>query len=294
MTTSLPFTDEQVVESFAPQAVVLPKLGQGSFKVAYLTRVNDEDRVLKIIYSYPVEGDQEEFELEATPARIAREIEGMSSVSSPHVVTLLSQPVLVPIGKAQFVCFEEPFYSGGTLEDLLRHRMLSRVEQRGLLVAMLSAVSAMWDQASIVHRDIKPGNIAFDVAERPILLDLGIVLFTELSDITESGAVSPATPKYSAPEQFDVRRNAVVDHRTDQFQIGIALVEAATGAHPFWHSGVTQWDYLQATERFSKDMLDSAEMDDDVKAVVSRLLAPRIYNRYRHPDIALGELGISL
>ncbi len=61
------------------------------------------------------------------------------------------------------------------------------------------------------------------------MIDLGVALFTELSPLTESHINSPGTAKYAAPEQFEMRRLATIDFRTDLFQIGIVLVEALVG-----------------------------------------------------------------
>lgn len=288
----LPFSDAEVCAGFPDHPVSVPALGQGSFKVAYRISMPDHDRVLKIIYSYPITDDPDEFDFDQVPDRIARELTGMSAVDCPHIVTLVSEPTVARIGGASYLVYEEPFYGGGTLEDRLRNGPLSRDETRALLTALLRASSALWAADKIVHRDIKPGNIAFSDDGIPILLDLGLVLFTEMSALTDSGVASPMTPRYAAPEQFEQRRNAQIDFRTDQYLIGLTVLEAARGQHPFFRPGITTPDYMQAMEDFKQADLSNDDLDDDVREVMGRLLSHAIYGRYRTPEMPMRKLGI--
>lgn len=294
MLPTLPFSDEDVQDAFPDLVVLGPPLGQGSFKVAYRAHSGEDVSVLKIIFSFRIEDDPDEFDMTQVPERIARELNGMSQVESAHLVSLLSAPVVRRVGAASYLCYEEPFYAGGTLEDRLRAGPLARKKVRELAIALLTASKALWDTDQIVHRDIKPGNIAFDSDEVPVLLDLGLLLFTQLSPITASEQDSPKTPRYAAPEQFEMRRNAQIDFRTDQYLIGITVYEAATGRHPFWRDGILLNEYMDAVENFRAASLNSLDVDDDLRTVVGRLLSPEIHGRYRTPDMPLQRLGVSL
>lgn len=291
MVQELPFTDAQVRACFSELDLSVPALGQGSFKVAYRAQSDLGLRVVKIIFDFPIHEDPEEFDIELAPDRIARELAGMSAVESPHIVTLLSPPIARRIGENSYLCYEEPYYAGGTLEDRLRNGPLGRQETRELLVALLSASEALWKAGRIVHRDIKPGNIAFDGDGNPVLLDLGLVLHTELSALTDSGASSPMTPRYAAPEQFESRRNAQIDFRTDQYLIGLTVLEAARGRHPFYLPGIGVDAYLQAMEDFGPSSLQQDSLDSDVREVLGRLLSYAMYGRYRTPQMPLEKLG---
>jgi serine/threonine protein kinase len=289
----LPFTDADVCDSFPELTISTPPLGQGSFKVAYRAKSSAGDLVLKVIYSFPITDDPDEFDLDQVPERIARELSGMSAVNSPHIVTLVSDPAVTRIGAASFLCYEEPFYGGGTLEDRLRGGALDRIETKELLVALLRASSALWAADKIVHRDIKPGNVAYADDGTPVLLDLGLVLFTEMSALTDSGFMSPMTPRYAAPEQFEQRRNAQIDFRTDQYLIGLTVLEAARGRHPFFRPGISTPAYMQALRDFSVSSIAQDELDEDVREVLGRLLSHAMYGRYRTPEIPLEKLGVS-
>lgn len=289
----LPFVDADVCDGFPELTITTPPLGQGSFKVAYRANSPAGELVLKVIYSFPIADDPDEFDLDQVPDRIARELSGMSAVNSPHIVTLVSDPAVTRIGGTSYLCYEEPFYGGGTLEDRLRNGALDRAETRSLLVALLRASSALWAADKIVHRDIKPGNVAYTGDGTPVLLDLGLVLFTEMSALTDSGFMSPMTPRYAAPEQFEQRRNAQIDFRTDQYLIGLTVLEAARGRHPFFRLGITTPAYMQSLRDFSAATLTKDDLDDDVREVLGRLLSHAMYGRYRTPEIPLEKLGVA-
>lgn len=288
----LPFSEGEIVLAFPELVIELPELGRGSFKVAYTARGASGIRVLKVINSFPILGEPEDFDIASIPERISRELEGMTAIDCPHLVSLLSRPSVRQIGSASYLTYEEPLYPGGTLEDQLLAGQLDEGAARSLIVALLIASRALWIGAGIVHRDIKPGNIVFAVDGAPVLLDLGLALYTTMSSITNSSLSSPRTDRYAAPEQFELRRSAQIDFRTDHYLIGIVGFEAVTGRHPFWDEGVTLDEYFDRMQSFDGSSLDDANCPDDLKNVLKRLLAPKPYRRFRTPDAPLFELGV--
>ena len=102
-----------------------------------------------------------------------------------------------------------------------------------LLQALVSGLDLLW-RVRITHRDLKPDNILIRDDGSPVIIDLGIILAIEQTDLTYSFApFSPCTPRYAAPEQLKNRR-AEIDHRTDQFILGIDVMELiGGGVHPF-------------------------------------------------------------
>ena len=94
----------------------------------------------------------------------------------------------------------------------------------------------------MVHRDVKPSNIAFTPAGAK-LLDFGLaceidpapadasaaVTLSASADLTQPGAVL-GTLQYMAPEQV---RGEEADARTDIFAFGAVLYEMVTGAKAF-------------------------------------------------------------
>jgi serine/threonine protein kinase len=280
------FSQAAIEAAFPEFSIDFPHLGIGSFKEAYSIDNNGVRCVLKVLME-PIVSDSEEFDPADLPDRIARELEGMRSINSPHVVSMIGEPQLREVEGLPRLWYLEPFFDGGTLKDRLIRGPLSEREVIVLAIGLLNAVETMWSHDQIVHRDIKPGNIVYDVQNQPVLLDLGIALYSNMTDLTDSGVSSPRTRAYSAPEQWDIRRNRVLDFRTDLFQIGIVLFEALVGRHPFYSQGMNEGQLLTALESFDARTLDSANCDPILKNLISRLLDAQPSRRYRSPRIPL-------
>ena len=254
-------------------------LGEGGMKSAFHVLGNDQ-RVLKIVRE-PLP----EVALEGAvslPERIRREIEGMRAISHPRIVEIVDGPDVRTIGDNSYVWYSEPFYAGGTLTDRLETPWLES-RCRDLLGDLVDAAETL-AQHNVVHRDIKPSNIVFDESDRAVLLDLGIAYFQDLTPLTEHWGQSPKTPTYAAPEQFDIRMNALIDFRTDLFLIGIIVFEVMTGLHPFNPSDQEHYIARLTEGDFNHDALDQITISVPMKRIISRLLDPSMSRRYRRFD----------
>lgn len=283
---TMSFTDSDVVRAFTELAVEVPNLGVGQQKVAYKASDGAVTVALKVLLHEESEDDEDELVLAAE--RFRREMAGMAATSCPHVVQLLNGPEVRGIAGRDHLWYSEPYMAGGMLRSRLTRGPMGPNDVHALAKALLLAVDAMWNQGGFVHRDIKPDNIGYLGDGTVVLLDLGIALFADLSPLTESQMSGPGTSRYAAPEQFRIRRLADIDFRTDLFQIGIVLMEALTGKHPFWERGA---DYMQRLTNFSADSLNGLQMSAGLRAVIPRLLAASPSGRYRKVELALAALG---
>ena len=121
------------------------------------------------------------------------------------------------------------YVEGKSLKELIRGRgrlpaaatiTIGKQICRGLEVA---------HEQGIIHRDIKPQNLAVDPSGVVKIMDFGIA---RLAQRTEPGATQAGmvvgTPEYMAPEQL---LGDDVDARADIFAVGVVLYECLTG-HP--------------------------------------------------------------
>ncbi|HWF18944.1 MAG TPA: serine/threonine-protein kinase [Verrucomicrobiae bacterium] len=79
-----------------------------------------------------------------------------------------------------------------------------------------------------LHRDIKPGNILFNVDNEPKLVDFGLARKAEAEHNPEEGAWG--TPYYVAPEKI---RREPETFLSDMYSLGGTLYHAITGHVPF-------------------------------------------------------------
>jgi len=81
---------------------------------------------------------------------------------------------------------------------------------------------------SILHRDIKPGNVKISPEGAIYLVDFGLAKIVQGPQATTTGARA-MTPGYSPPEQYGTART---DARTDIYSLGATLYAGLTGVIP--------------------------------------------------------------
>jgi eukaryotic-like serine/threonine-protein kinase len=163
---------------------------------------------------------------ESGAARFEREARATAGLSHPNVVTVHDTGVE---GDTAYIVME--LLPGPSLADELASGPLpvDEVVEVGRQVA--SALDAAHARG-LVHRDIKPGNIAYAADGRVRVLDFGI---TQLSDPAGSQALTAThtvmgTAEYLAPEQALGGR---VDGRADLYALGCVLYALLAGRPPF-------------------------------------------------------------
>lgn len=193
------------------------KLGRGGMGSVYVAH----DPVLGRMVAIKVfAGD---LDLPDARERFSREARAAAALSHPNIVTVYdfgeyeSQP---------FIVME--YVAGETLAALIRRKAPVTIADKLRWMEELCAGAGYAHQMQLVHRDIKPANLMLDRAGRLKILDFGIARMLGLASNT---AVMIGTPGYMAPEQIT---GNPVDHRADQFSIGVVFYEllAYTEAFP--------------------------------------------------------------
>lgn len=164
---------------------------------------------------------------EASLERFRREALTLSRLSHSGIATVFD---FDSEGDHDFLVME--FVPGGTLESRLRGGPLPLDEVRSVGAAIADALEDAHRQG-VLHRDLKPGNVALTMEGRPKILDFGLALLLSgdalTGRLTQAGTVMGSLA-YMAPEQL---AGDAEDPRTDVYALGVTLFELATGQRPF-------------------------------------------------------------
>ncbi|MFI0485170.1 serine/threonine-protein kinase [Actinomadura sp. 9N215] len=196
---------------------VLQTLGEGGMGVVYLGADPEGRNVAIKVLRPAVAGDA------TARRRLAREVDSMRRVHSPHVAEILDADVTAdqPYIVTQYV-------PGRTLEEIVEESgpIYGPALQR-LAVGLGAALSAIHG-AGIVHRDMKPGNVML-VDSEPVVIDFGIAQAADATRLTATGMVI-GTPGYLAPEIIE---GEDAGPPSDVHAWAGTVAYAATGRPPF-------------------------------------------------------------
>ncbi|HEY1819712.1 MAG TPA: FHA domain-containing serine/threonine-protein kinase [Trebonia sp.] len=200
---------------------VLERLvGVGGMAAVYQAR---DERLGRVVALKLLAGD------EAVRTRFVREARAVAAVDHPHIIPVYAA------GESdgmQFIAMR--FVPGDTLQGVIRvSGTLPPRRAAGFISPVASALDAA-HAASLVHRDVKPGNILVDARrggpEHPYLTDFGIArAMLSAGTLTAAGQFL-GTPDYAAPEQVS---GQPVDGRADQYALACVAFETLTGTVPF-------------------------------------------------------------
>ncbi len=160
---------------------------------------------------------------EAFTARFHDEARHVARLAHPNLVVVFdtgtedAQPFIV-MERIRGRTLQQAMDAGGLTED------------RALQVAAdVCGALGYAHEHSIVHRDVKPGNVMLAEDGSVKVTDFGIARAMSDETVTVTAAVL-GTAAYLSPEQAQGRR---VDPRSDLYSLGVVLYELLTGKVPF-------------------------------------------------------------
>ncbi|MBM3891717.1 MAG: serine/threonine protein kinase, partial [Verrucomicrobia bacterium] len=209
---------------------VLELLGAGGMGAVFKARQPVLDRIVALKVIAPQVAQDA-----AYVTRFHQEAKAAARLNHPNVVAVYQA------GEDQGVHFlVEEFVEGESLHDrLAREGRMDPQEALAVCVFVAEGLKHAWDEARIIHRDIKPGNILLSTKGSVKVGDLGLAksVGPEASAaLTQSGA-TVGTPFYMSPEQAQAEKE--LDFRADIYSLGCTLYHMLSGKKPY-ESGADQ------------------------------------------------------
>ena len=228
--------------------------------------------------------------------RLDREARAASALNHPSIVHIYDVGQTSGAEGTHYVVME--LVEGETLRHRLRAGPLPLRELLDL-GAQLADGLARAHRAGIVHRDLKPENLMVTPEGALKILDFGLakIVAAPLADVdlrqtlsrhgTQVGMLM-GTLEYMSPEQASGRP---VDHRTDQFSLGLILHEMATGRPSFRRDTPAQ--VIAAVIERDPEPLGRLRPDvpRPLEALVTRCLQKDPERRFARTDELAAELA---
>lgn len=194
-------------------------------------------REYRIIEAFPVSGSEADLYLVEhlqTHERCVAKLYRKGLEPDFRLLSLLTQALgdavvrVISHGVSEGVAYELLEYiPGGTLQDVMRAGPLPRDDIVAIVRELADALNGIHAQ-HILHRDIKPENVLVR-SRAPLRLALTDFGISSLAEATQHFTSAARTTKYAAPEALI----GVIDEKADWWSLGMIVLEAAAGRHPF-------------------------------------------------------------
>jgi len=224
-----------------------------------------------------------------------REARLLASLRHPNIIELFDYDAGVAGERPPFMVLEH--VDGATLRDILQRTPRVEPEEAAAIALEVARGLSHAHARGVVHRDIKPANILLgrtstadaSTGDRIVVkvADFGVAHERAgASDNDASEAIG--TPAYMSPEQL---LGDAIDHRSDQFALGIVLYQMIAGARPFDGD-----DGRPAIQRIRRDpprplRASSVPVPRALERIVLRLLAKRPADRFDKTEEVAAELS---
>jgi eukaryotic-like serine/threonine-protein kinase len=200
--------------------------------------------------------------------RFLREGRYLARLDHPNIARLIDAGV-GPGGRPYLVM---EFVEGERIDQYADRRALT-VEQRVRLFVQVVDAIAHAHRHLIVHRDVKPNNVAVTADGAVKVFDFGISKLLGENDVLPTGELTgqfglALTPQYAAPEQIE---GTEVTTATDVFSLGMLLWSLLTDVTPRSLAQVSTLAELRAVATKDPDSVaDTVTRDADASILRER------------------------
>jgi serine/threonine protein kinase/Tfp pilus assembly protein PilF len=226
------------------------ELGQGAMGVTYraIDKTLHRAVALKVIKLHGSDGVRQRF---------LREARAAAALRHPNVATVFRFGALAD-GDRCYCAME--LVEGETLDAMVRREGPLKLETALEIAIQVARALVAAASGSLVHRDLKPGNIMLAPTDgSPGKVDVKVIDFglaKAAGDVPEEMELTRGefvgTPAFASPEQF---AGGAIDSRTDIYALGVTLWFALTGRLPFAGRTIDEIRQHQAQQNLPLEQL---------------------------------------
>ena len=256
--------DSCINEAFGHYQVI-EELGQGGMGKVYKALDTELNRIvaLKVLL------DQNDPEF---VKRFLREARSIASLKHPNIIRIYE---IKQFRKVFYYVME--YIEGVTLHDWLVSN--KDYKKTAMLMEKVALAIDYAHSKSIIHHDLKPGNIMIDKNDIPYVMDFGLVKLVDVpGQLTKTGDIL-GTPTYMSPEQAQGDQK-LIDTKTDIYSLGVVLYEMLCGQVPF--DDCSPWNIL--VKVIEKNPTPVREIDETIPVALEniclRAMAKQKRDRY--------------
>jgi len=178
---------------------------------------------------------------------------------------------------------------GRSLRQILDERTRLPVDEVIAVSRDLAEALGAAHAQSVIHRDLKPGNVLIDNEGRACITDFGIARSTRRAGLTQAGNII-GTLDYLAPEQA---RGGEVDGRTDIYALGLMMFEMLSGQRAFRSESAEEILAARAGGRPRRLKDAGVSVPKWLQRVIERCLAADPAKRYPDASALAADLAAS-
>ncbi len=274
-------SDEQAAAKQVGRYLILEKLGRGGMATVFKAHDPGIGRDVAIKFLHATLCEDEEYR-----GRFLREARAAGGLSHPNIVTVHD---VGEINGRPYMAME--LLRGQPLAELLSGGKPMPLRDVVIIGIQLARALDYAHARKIVHRDIKPGNIALLEGTNTIkVMDFGIAHMDSGGPAEQHTRVGDVlgTPQYMSPEQT---RGEKLDGRSDLFSVGIMLYQMLSGQRPFQAGSMVAVAMKIAQEQ--PPPLDKLrpEIPASLRRIVDRCLAKAPDQRFQTGQELSAALG---